>query len=77
MDIESEIKKIFFEVFPMMSNVEFDWDKKQKDYENWDSFAHLHLLTLSEEKFSVTLNVDESTSIDSARKFLECIRSHV
>lgn len=77
MDIESEIKKIFFEVFPMMSDEEFDWDKKQKDYESWDSFAHLHLLTLSEEKFSVTLNVDESTSIDSARKLLECIRSHV
>jgi len=77
MDIESEIKKIFFDVFPMMSDEEFDWDKKQKDYENWDSFAHLHLLTLSEEKFNVTLNVDESTSIDSARKLLEYIRSHV
>lgn len=77
MDIESEIKKIFFEVFPTMSPEEFDWNKKQKDYENWDSFAHLHLLTLSEEKFEITLTVDESISVDSAQKLLECIRSYI
>jgi len=76
MDIENEIKKIFSEVFPTMSPQEFDWNKKQKNYENWDSFAHLHLLTLVEEKFNISLNVDESTSIDSAQKLLECIRSH-
>jgi len=76
MDIESEIKKIFFQVFPTMPQDKFSWDKKQKDYDGWDSFAHLHLLTLVEEKFSIKLGVEESTSIDSARKLLECIRSH-
>lgn len=76
MDIESEIKKIFFEVFPTMPHDKFSWDKKQKDYDGWDSFAHLHLLTLAEEKFNIKLNVEESTSIDSAGKLLECIRSH-
>lgn len=76
MDIESGVRKIFAEVFPTMSSEEFDWNKKQKSYENWDSFAHLQLLTLTEERFNITLSVDESTSIDSAQKLLECIRSH-
>jgi acyl carrier protein len=76
MDIESEIKKIFFEVFPTMSSDEFDWNKKQNEYESWDSFAHLHLITLIEERFNITLSVDESISMDSAKKLLDCIRSH-
>jgi acyl carrier protein len=77
MDIESRVREIFAEVFPTMSSEELDWNKKQKSYENWDSFAHLQLLTLTEERFNITLSVDESTSIDSAQKLLECIRSHV
>ena len=76
MNIDDEIKKIFFEVFPMMSVKEFNWDKKQKEYENWDSFAHLHLITLAEERFNVTLDVDESTSIDSAKRLADYVRSH-
>lgn len=77
MDIESEIKKIFLEVFPTIPPHEFDWNKQQKEYENWDSFAHLHILTLAEEKFQISLTVDESTSIDSAKKLLDCVRAHI
>lgn len=76
MDVESEIRKIFLEVFPAMPIEKFEWDKKQKEYENWDSFAHLHLITLAEERFNITLSVDESTSIDSAKKLLDYVRSH-
>lgn len=76
MDVENEVKKIFSEVFPMMSKEEFRWDKKQNEYENWDSFAHLHLITLAEERFCITLSMDESTSINSAKRLVDCIRSH-
>lgn len=76
MDIENEIKKIFLEVFPTMRPQEFDWNKLQKEYENWDSFAHLHILTLAEEKFRISLTIEESTSIDSAKKLLDCVRAH-
>lgn len=76
MDVENEVKKIFSEVFPMMSKEQFRWDKKQSEYENWDSFAHLHLITLTEERFGITLSMDESTSIDSAKRLADCIRSH-
>jgi acyl carrier protein len=76
MDVENEIKKIFFEVFPTMQPQEFNWNKLQKEYENWDSFAHLHILTLTEEKFGISLSIDESTSIDSAKKLLDCVITH-
>jgi acyl carrier protein len=76
MDIENEIKKIFFQVFPTMQPQEFDWNKLQKEYENWDSFAHLHILTLTEEKFGISLTIEESTSIDSAKKLLDYVRAH-
>lgn len=76
MTIEEEIEKIFSEVFPNVSNQQFDWNKLQQDYENWDSFAHLHLITLAEEKFNISLTIDEATSINSAKKLLESVRAH-
>ena len=76
MTIEEEIEKIFSEVFPNMSNQQLDWNKLQQDYENWDSFAHLHIITLAEEKFNISLTIDESTSINSAKKLLEYVRAH-
>jgi len=76
MNVEDEVKKLFFEVFPMMPKGEFDWNKKQKEYENWDSFAHLHIITLAEERFNITLSMDESVSLDSAKRLVDFIRSH-
>ena len=77
MTVEEEIEKIFSDVFPNMSNQQLDWNKLQQDYENWDSFAHLHIITLAEEKFNISLTIDESTSINSAKKLLEYIRAHI
>ena len=77
MTVEEEIEKIFSDVFPNMSNQQLDWNKLQQDYENWDSFAHLHIITLAEEKFNISLTIDESISINSAKKLLEYIRAHI
>ena len=52
-------------------------NKTQKDYENWDSFAQLNLITLAEAKFEITFSDDEVTSISSAKNLLECIKSHL
>ena len=76
-DVEGIIKKIFFEVFPNLSEAEFLWDKEQKYYENWDSFAQLNLITFAEAKFDITLSLEESIDIKSARDLLECVRSHL
>lgn len=76
-DIENSVKDIFFESFPNLSESDFSWDKEQKDYENWDSFAQLNLITLAEAKFDITFTLDEAIEIKSANDLLNSIRSHL
>lgn len=75
--MEDEIKKIFFDVFPTLNESDFEWEKHQKDYENWDSFAQLQLITLAEEKFNVELSLEEAISITTPKKLLEHVKSHL
>jgi|TARA_B110000438_G_scaffold158432_1_gene151678 acyl carrier protein len=75
--IKNDVKDIFFEVFPKLSENEFAWKKEQKDYENWDSFAQLNMITFAESKFDVSFSLDESIEIKSANDLLECINSHL
>ena len=75
--IKNDVKGIFFEVFPKLSENEFAWEKEQKDYENWDSFAQLNIITFAESKFDVLFSLDESIEIKSANDLLECINSHL
>ena len=76
MTLDDDVKKVFLETFPSLSESDFEWSKTQKDYENWDSFAQLNLTTLAEAKFEITFSDDEVTSISSAKNLLECIKSH-
>jgi acyl carrier protein len=76
-DIESMVKNIFFEVFPNLSKSDFSWDKEQKDYEHWDSFAQLNLITLTEVKFDISFTLDESIDIKSASDLLKNIKSYL
>ena len=75
--VEEIIKNIFFEVFPNLAEGEFSWSKEQKDYEGWDSFAQLNLITFVESKFDITLSLEESIDIKSAHDLLECVRLHL
>jgi len=77
MNIENSIKNIFFEAFSNLSESDFSWNKEQKDYENWDSFAQLNLVTLAEAKFDISFTLDEAIEIKSANDLLECVRSHL
>jgi len=76
-NLEDDIKAIFLDTFPDMKENEFDLDKKQEEYENWDSFAHLNLITMAESKFGINLSIDDATSIISARNLLDRIKSHI
>jgi len=76
-EIKDEIKKIFFAVFQNMNEQEFSWGKQQKDFEKWDSFAQLNLITLVEAKFDTSCSLDEATEIKSANELFECIKSHL
>ena len=76
-EIKDQIKKIFFDVFQNINENNFVWEKQQKDYENWDSFTQLNLITLSEAKFNISLTLDEAIEIKSASELLERIKSHI
>lgn len=75
--IKNDIKDIFFEVFPKLSEKEFEWEKEQKDYDNWDSFTQLNIITFAESKFNITFSLEESIEIKSANDLLKCINSHL
>ena len=73
-DIDIEIKKIFFHVFPDLTESNFDWKKKQNDYQDWDSFSQLNLITMVEAKFHISISDDESVNIQSAEDALNFVK---
>ena len=75
MNLDDDVKKIFFEPFPLLTESDFDWEKTQNNYEDWDSFAQLNLITLTEAKFEINFSDDEITSINSAKSLLEITKS--
>ena len=75
-NIDIEIKKIFFHVFPDLTESNFDWKKKQNDYNDWDSFSQLSLITMVESKFSISITDDESVTIRSAEDIQKIVNRH-
>jgi len=75
LNLDDDVKKIFLETFPLLTESDFDWEKIQNNYEDWDSFAQLNLITLTEAKFEINFSDDEITSINSAKSLLEIIKS--
>ena len=75
MNLDDDVKKIFFETFPLLTESDFDWENLQNNYEAWDSFAQLNLITLTEAKFEINFSDDEITSINSAKSLLEITKS--
>ena len=74
---ESILKQIFIDVFPDVDESSFNWDKKQNDYENWDSFGHLRIVSEIEEKFGIKLDIDDVIYITSASGFLKIIKDKI
>jgi len=77
LNLDEAVKKIFLETFPLLSESDFDWNKTQEDYDDWDSFAQLNLITIAETKFEITFSDDEITSISSAKNLLDTIKLHL
>jgi len=77
LNLADDVKNIFFETFPLLSESDFDWEKTQNNYDDWDSFAQLNLITLAEAKFEITFSEDEIISINSAKTLLDIIKSKI
>ena len=71
--ITQAVTAIFQETFPELGNGPFDLDKQQKDFERWDSFAHLELVSKIGQRWGVTFGLDEVVAIDCARACIEML----
>lgn len=69
----SIIMEIFLTVFSELNEATFSWESPQTEYENWDSFAHLRIITEIEKRFEVKLDMDDVIYITNAKGFLELI----
>ena len=73
-NVNTEIKEIFLQVFSDLNESDFDWKKRQSEYENWDSFSQLNLITMLEEKFDITISDEDSINIQSAEDALNFVK---
>lgn len=73
--VEKQLKEIFTSIFPNVTESTFSWEKDQNEYENWDSFTHLRLVTEIENKFSIKLEMEEVLGARSASDFLKIIKA--
>ena len=71
--IEQKIKEIFLTVFPDEDSSILTMNKQQSEFENWDSFAHLRLVSEIEKQFDLRLDIDEVMSINSPNDFLNLV----
>jgi len=71
--IEQKIKEIFLTVFPDEDSSVLTMNKQQSEFENWDSFAHLRLVSEIEKQFDLRLDIDEVMNINSPNDFLNLV----
>lgn len=76
-NVKEQTKAIFLNVFPEINEFSFDWNKEQNDYENWDSFGHLRIVTEIEEKFDIKLEIEDFVYIRNALGFLKIIKDKI
>ena len=72
MDVREEIKQVFLKVFEMKAD-DFSFEKKQTDYNGWDSFAHMQIISEVEGKTGVSFEMEEVVGIESAGDILELV----
>jgi len=77
MEIEKKVKEVFFDVFFQLNDENFDWNAKQEDYSNWDSFAHLELMTATETKFGIKISPEDALSIRTALDLSKLVQSRI
>ena len=75
-NLKSEIKNVFFGVFPNLKEEESACEKHQSGYDDWDSFAQMQLITATESKFKIKFDIDDVIAITCANDLLKFVESH-
>ena len=71
--ISQKIQSIFLDTFSDLAAKDFSFDTVQADFANWDSFAHMELVSKIEQEFGITLEFSDIAEIDTPRKFVEAV----
>tara|TARA_B100000686_G_scaffold126318_1_gene133700 strand:+ start:206 stop:439 length:234 start_codon:yes stop_codon:yes gene_type:complete len=71
--IDEKIKNIFLNIFPDENDESFTMEKKQSEFEDWDSFAHLQLVSAVEKEFGIRFDMDEVMNFTSPIDFVKYI----
>ena len=73
-EIERGVKEIFLKTFEELSEGSFDFSKEQDQFQNWDSFSHMELVTLVEKRFGISLGMEEIVSVRTPGAFVEIVK---
>ena len=68
--VTEQIKEIFIKVFPKENISLLDLDKNQSEFEDWDSFAHLQLVSEIEKQFNVRLEYEDVMNVNFPKDFI-------
>jgi acyl carrier protein len=66
-EIRDKVRKVFSDVFGIQ---ELDFNKKQDDFENWDSLAHMQLVNGIENEFCLQFEMEEIVDIQTPEGFV-------
>lgn len=76
-DIEQKTAAVFKRVFPEVGGEPLDLDRAQNSFENWDSFAHLELVSALEGTFGISFSLEEVAGITTPRGFVKKIAEKI
>jgi len=71
-DIREGVKKVFLEVFAGDAE-SFNFEKGQDDFENWDSLAHMQLVSGIETAFGLQFGMEDIVEIQSPEGFVKLV----
>ena len=71
---EQKLRNVFLDVFPELED-DFKLEQPKTDYEDWDSFTQLELISGVEAEFGLNFQIEEVVKITSAQDVLELIRA--
>jgi acyl carrier protein len=71
--VTEQIKEIFIKIFPKENISLLALDKSQSEFEDWDSFAHLQLVSEIEKQFNIRLEYDDIMNVNSLKDFIKLV----
>lgn len=72
-EIKKIVNRIFLETFQDLDEDTFDFNRKQEEFENWDSLSHIELISKVENNFDISLEIGEVIGLNSPQNLVEIV----